>query len=318
MQYYPKFQAETHLAHRAAAREIADLLEGHLAGGRRPGISDIAGIVMKHLPEGSPYLDAFRALKNVGATASIEYAPSSEFRKGVLGSTHFSDGAPRIKLNRAEFERLRQNGIDPTTAFIHALAHEGMHVATMKVLMENGRLRAEMAYLRQKAQIILGRDSGHYGLSEIRNDPHGIKGVAEFVSEAFTNPEFQDALRGIKLPETKRTLWDHVKAVLSKIFGGTPEGPSPKNMLEQVLSKRGDLISGENYYHKTEGHKMVLNLEHRLDPESQRNVGNLLDRSLGSLRQEGEVRARVADAGERVSNAALSLTAPRQMKDAFA
>jgi len=318
MQYHPAFQAETQLAHRTAAREIAGLLENHLQGGRRPGISDIADIAMKHLPENSPYLQAFRALKNVGSTASVEYAPRSEFRlQNSLGNTHFSDAAPRITLNRAEFERIRSQGEDPATVFIHALAHEGMHVATMKAIMENRSLRNELAYLRQKAQIILGDEAGHYGLSEIHNDPHGIKGVAEFVAEAFSNPEFQNALRGIKLPETKLTLWQHFKNFLTKIFGGTPEGPGPKNMLEQVLSKRGDLMSGENYYRRTAGSKMTLNLEHRLDPESERNVGNLLDRSLGSLRQEGEVRARVADAGEHVSNAALSLTAPRQMQDAF-
>ena len=50
---------------------------------------------------------------------------------------------------------------------------------------------------------------------------YGMKNVREFVAEAFTNPEFQRALKGMSAPpqSTLRSAWDSLIRVLKRILG---------------------------------------------------------------------------------------------------
>lgn len=92
------------------------------------------------------------------------------------------------------------------------ILHELMHAATVKALtgksVASGAMRALMKRVRQE----LGIDS-HYGL----------KTVYEFVAEAFTNPDFQQALKGIKVSTGIRgkltDAWQRFVSTVRQLLG---------------------------------------------------------------------------------------------------
>ena len=100
--------------------------------------------------------------------------------------------------------------------------HEMIHAATLAALDRKGlvsqRMKALFAHV-QKSGL-----AGHYGM----------KNVGEFVAEAFSNPEFQRALKDVKAPKESRiaTAWDGFLSILRSILGLTH---NQENALAAVL-----------------------------------------------------------------------------------
>lgn len=90
------------------------------------------------------------------------------------------------------------------------ILHELMHAATIKALtnksVASGSMRALLKQVRKEID-------GHYGL----------KTVYEFVAEAFTNPEFQQALKGIKVSTSIRgklsDAWQRFVSTVRQLLG---------------------------------------------------------------------------------------------------
>lgn len=101
--------------------------------------------------------------------------------------------------------------------------HEMIHAATLKALDRSGlqSLQMRRLYDHVKQQ---GGAAGQYGM----------KNVGEFVAEAFTNPEFQQALRSMSAPKGSvlKSAWHQFVRILRSILG-LPQGSS--SALSQAL-----------------------------------------------------------------------------------
>lgn len=106
----------------------------------------------------------------------------------------------------------------------HLMLHEGLHAAFSQVIDSSAPTREIIDHLRDYATATHleggGNASDHYGLS----NPH------EFVSEAFSNPDFQRFLSGIQAPDylvkalgigktgAQPTIWDAFTAAVRRIL----------------------------------------------------------------------------------------------------
>lgn len=92
--------------------------------------------------------------------------------------------------------------------------HEAMHAATMRALAKPGMVRLQLQKLAAHVRKQPGA-AGFYGISDKNGN------VDEFVAEAFTNPDFQAALRKINAPtgSTIKTAWDGFVRILRSILG---------------------------------------------------------------------------------------------------
>lgn len=88
--------------------------------------------------------------------------------------------------------------------------HELIHAATLKALDRKGLASLQMRRLYQHVL-----QNGNLGKA------YGMKNVGEFVAEAFTNPEFQRALKNTTAPAggTIKTAWDGFVRILRTILG---------------------------------------------------------------------------------------------------
>lgn len=88
--------------------------------------------------------------------------------------------------------------------------HELVHAATVKALTSKSLASGAMRSLLKEVRKELGIDS-HYGLGT----------VFEFVAEAFTNPDFQQALKGIKVKPAGKLVqaWQSFVSTLRQLLG---------------------------------------------------------------------------------------------------
>ena len=113
--------------------------------------------------------------------------------------------------------------------------HELIHAATLRALDRKGLASTQMKRLFAHVQK-QGKLAGTYGM----------KNVGEFVSEAFTNPDFQRELRQIKAPADSisiKTAWDGFVRILRSIIGLQND---PTDMLSRVL-ETGVAVMREQY-----------------------------------------------------------------------
>lgn len=90
------------------------------------------------------------------------------------------------------------------------LLHELVHAATLKALDKRSLHSLQMRKLYEHVKRH-GGAAGHYGM----------KNVGEFVAEAFTNPEFQRALKAMPAPagNVLKSAWDSLVRILKSILG---------------------------------------------------------------------------------------------------
>mgnify|MGYP000945787674 FL=1 len=97
----------------------------------------------------------------------------------------------------------------PHEAERHVL-HELVHAATLKAIAAGGPAAVRMRALFRHVQKS-GRLDGQYGMTD----------VDEFVAEAFSNPRFQEALRGLPAPagSTLKSAWQWFVRIVARIVG---------------------------------------------------------------------------------------------------
>lgn len=114
------------------------------------------------------------------------------------------------------------------------LMHEIVHAATMAELIEPTTDAALQA--RKKLEALM-----NYAKAHLPN-AYGFTDVYEFVSEAFTNPDFQRALESLPLPNQSRwNLWTAFKQLIMELLG------SSNNVLKESLTSAIDLLSNEQF-----------------------------------------------------------------------
>jgi hypothetical protein len=96
--------------------------------------------------------------------------------------------------------------------------HETTHAATLMALDRGGQYADQMKALYEQVKK-QGNVSGY-----------GMKNVGEFVAEAFTNPDFQKALKGT--PVLGRSAWQRFVTMVRRILG---MDVGAQNALEQAL-----------------------------------------------------------------------------------
>lgn len=115
---------------------------------------------------------------------------------------------------------------DPST-MAYYLTHEAAHAAFVHVMDDSPKITEQVETLLNIATEH-AEMSGEVGL-------YGLRNADEFVAEAWSNPAFQEFLAGVpltnedvaalraqgftKASSTLKTLWDAVRAVVSKAFG---------------------------------------------------------------------------------------------------
>lgn len=149
----------------------------------------------------------------------------------TLGNWHSAEG---IKLS------LKGSG-----AFSERIMlHEAMHakVARLQYMYElgmdmPGKTKEAVEGIRNLYNHTITQLEGHYGLT----DPY------EFVAEAFTNPVFQDALKGLRIGEKSglglkqmaTNAWDAFVHFIAKLLG---LNPFKRNVLSETLNETAKLM----------------------------------------------------------------------------
>lgn len=140
------------------------------------------------------------ALRRVGLASSITLETAARFGKQQGAARHAA--AYNARTDTVALFTYRD-------AERHVL-HELVHAATMKAIKAGGpaavRMRALFRHIQKS-----GRLDGQYGMTDVN----------EFVAEAFSNPRFQDALRGIPAPagSTLKSAWQWFVRIVARIVG---------------------------------------------------------------------------------------------------
>lgn len=222
-------------AKRERLKELVQLLDGKAAAQPSPEQESDAGDeenfgAAQAMSAGSAADRAIMDMVREGRTAQdilrfVASASKSRFNRQVARLLLKSGIAPAVRLEQtdlgsgdgftflAKYSR-KHNALTLTPGAQaqaeHIVMHELMHAATLRALDRKGLASLQMRRLYEHVK----RQGGAAG-------EYGMKNVGEFVAEAFTNPEFQRALRGITAPPggTLKTAWDGFVRILRSILG---------------------------------------------------------------------------------------------------
>jgi len=159
---------------------------------------------------------------------------SNDDNTGTLGQ--------EVAIDRTSVDDLGHNEL------IHTALHEFVHAASMQTLtMGNPDVTASWEELRRITQQAL---SGHpqYGKFD-----GSFGNLYEFVAEVFTNPELQQAMKGVKVHGIVGRLWQRLVAVLRRVFSMPPEY---SNLLDVAASLQTQTLGGDPY--TARGHQKYL------------------------------------------------------------
>jgi hypothetical protein len=119
------------------------------------------------------------------------------------GGTYFPH-ADAITLNR-------NRGGNNHNTFLHEVLHAATHYALDPINYDSLSAEQKQAVdeLQRTYQIA----------KELWGTGNEISSIDEFVVEAFTNPEFQSFLKGIPMPNQKKTLWNKFTEFIKDVFG---------------------------------------------------------------------------------------------------
>lgn len=200
----PSYHEET--AYIAVTDTLAKYPEGATLGA-------VVGALQRELEANHPYqpllakLLAFQEIKDTNLRF-VELIPGTK-GSGVGRLVLDSNDRPRIILSKKWFGA---NGLNPVEG-LHALMHEMVHAATVGNIIGpmygNRELRNKIDTLRRIAREKFG-DRFDYATSD----------VYEFVAEAYTNSEFQRALKDYKAAELqKSSLWNRFVNIVRTALG---------------------------------------------------------------------------------------------------
>jgi hypothetical protein len=184
---------------------------------------------------------AEKLAKNVGDT-KVKLVKSIDAMAGVAG--RFTEADNTIQL--AEFA-----GFEPGTDVkvdglnVHTLLHEMTHAATVATLAKSGHP------LTRKLQKIYDETKDYAPTA------YGFTNLNEFVAEAFTNPEFQRVLSGLRIEGDPLTPFAKIKAAISNFLRtliGKPVKPvesaleQATGIIDNILAPHPDKIGTGEFY----------------------------------------------------------------------
>jgi hypothetical protein len=232
--------------------------------------------------------------KPLGDPAKLEKVPLGKFLTGQR---------MRIVLNRAYFDALRtQSGLDAANQRIaHVVLHEAVHAATTGAMLDSREVRFLMRGLLQAAR------------AELRNQGdrkwYGLENEFEFVSEAFTNPEFQQKLAEIKIDATK-TMWQRFIDFVRRIIG-MPDTPKIENLLDAVLMTTDMLFKGVDVTNRDIPQLPML------DAGTRNKINDVFTRLQQTKEVRDRLRARVSESADSASTGVLAVMTMEQIRDFF-
>jgi len=182
----------------------------YLAGNATPRVAKMAA-QLKKLAAGNPYL-----------RKTYKHRPKEALVRGSVG--YVSQGENRGRITRVE-------NVEGYADEITSL-HEPVHALTKTWLARaksDDRLKNELGGMLNAARLYAKRNGETY---------YGLKDEAEFLAEAFANPQFQDFLMGV--PATKdQSLWDKLVSWVRDVIG---EPDMDLQLLGQVMQAGSDVI----------------------------------------------------------------------------
>lgn len=139
-----------------------------------------------------------RMLLKAGVTPNVVFGHIGKSRGNPIHGQYQGSNDTLYMAGSAEFAAER------------IFLHEAMHAATMRALKRKGLHSIQLRRLYEHVKTQRGV-AGFYG----------IKNIDEFVAEVFTNPDFQNALRGINAPSGSalKTAWDAMVRIMRSILG---------------------------------------------------------------------------------------------------
>jgi hypothetical protein len=142
------------------------------------------------------------ALKNLGASSTITLDSQGGWRFGNTSRAQKYAAAYNSRTDTVALSTARE-------AERHIL-HELVHAATMKAIKAGWPAAVRMRALFKHVQKS-GKVNGQYGMSNLD----------EFVAEAFTNPKFQEALKGVPAPagSTLKSAWQWFVNIVARVLG---------------------------------------------------------------------------------------------------
>lgn len=201
----------------APRAEEADSANYEGAAQRRPASAQDKA-VMQAIADGKSARDVLRVTASGSKDPFLRQVARMLLKTGITPNIEFG----HIGLHKGNPIHGQYRGQSDTIAIAGSaeyaaeriFMHEAMHAATMRALAKPGLIRLQLQKLAAHVRKQPGA-AGFYGISDKNGN------VDEFVAEAFTNPDFQTALRKINAPtgSTIKTAWDGFVRILRSILG---------------------------------------------------------------------------------------------------
>ncbi len=201
-------------------------------------LGETLAFISDQLGPGHKYQPLIRLLNKHAAHRAVPVRFSFDLEPNENGSLVLQNGSPVILLNEDSFTT---TGFNPLRA-LHVVMHESVHAATVQAMVNNQPATDALDMIRRVAAEQLG-DKHKYATSN----------VFEFVAEAYTNAEFQRALKGIKIEAVKNgSVWNQFVTWVRNLLGFDPQFD---NLLDAVMSLQESTF-GPDPYDKTGSRKM--------------------------------------------------------------
>jgi hypothetical protein len=240
---------------------VAGIPESHMYHGLA---NRIRGLNLDDITVGWDWRNQIRSKQTV-AQAKWEADPQSP------------DGQFRYILVKKSAVNSRVLNREPAAVMLHAFLHEATHMATIGRIDSDSRLRQSMGMLKKIAE-------RHHRANETGRVPYGLSAlnINEFVTEAFSNPEFQQFLKRVKLDHQQQTAWKKFVGMVKNILGLDSDryATMPRNVLEAVMELTDTLFTGVARPNVTQ--PRWLNLD-EVDPAMRPVVDSILDDVTGRM-----------------------------------
>lgn len=144
---------------------------------------------------------------------------------------------------------IREKFVGDFADLTELLIHEGLHALYHHTIDRSPKETKAILSMIERTRAFLIAEARSTGASDVRM-PYGLRNEHEFISEAFSNPDFQALLervpaRASDIAGAPRNLWDTLLTHLANFirrFKG--EGDVPLSMLDAVVRMEGALWKG--------------------------------------------------------------------------
>lgn len=183
--------------------------------------------------------DALRlALSSLPMTSWEKMLARMLLRSNAVKSAGFSLSGDATQKYAGHYFSKRHAIVIHPKGGVHALLHEAVHAALHNRMEEDSTLKKSLMNLYLKAQQDMRRRGMGAALGE--NGIYGFRDVHEFVSEAFSNPDFQRILSQIESGSARAgSLWDRFVDLVLRALRLSPDN---RSLLHDVLSVAGTAI----------------------------------------------------------------------------